>query len=75
MIIAPLLTAVVGWLIGRRKSNAEAVASELTNVEKALEIYRGIIAELRLEVKGLQTQVSELEKLVKNPCTCQKLNQ
>lgn len=71
-IIAPLLTAVVGWLIGRRRSNAEAVASELANVEKSLAIYRGIIADLEAKVERLEKRIIELTELHKTPCTCQK---
>lgn len=64
---------VVGWLVGRRKSNAEAVASELTNVEKSLAIYRGIITDLEAKVERLETRIVELQNLLKSPCTCQKL--
>lgn len=64
---------VVGWLVGKRKSNAEAVASELTNVEKSLGIYRGIITDLEAKVERLEARIVELQNLLKSPCTCQKL--
>jgi predicted RNase H-like nuclease (RuvC/YqgF family) len=66
--LAPIVTAIVGWVLGKRKTNAEATTSEMENVEKALKIYREIITDLdekikRLEerVVGFQIRLSELE--------------
>ncbi len=59
-ILAPIVSAIVGWLFGRRKDNAQATQSEMENVEKALAIYRGIITDLTKKVQELEQRVSEI---------------
>ncbi len=59
-ILAPIATAVVGWFIGKRKTNAEASQSEIENVEKALGIYRNIIEDLNSKIQALEDRVTTL---------------
>lgn len=63
-LVIPLLTALgggfSGWLFGRRKQAAEAVASELQTIEKAVSIWREIAQDLK---KELETQSGEIVKL------------
>jgi peptidoglycan hydrolase CwlO-like protein len=67
-ILAPAISLLLGWYVGRRKSNADALISEadatrteIENVEKVLTIYRGFVEELEAKVKQLKTQIDELQ--------------
>lgn len=63
-VVPAVVTAAVGYLVGKRKNNADASRSELDNVEKALIIYRGMIQDLTSKIKELELHVERLEKLV-----------
>ena len=71
-LIAPAIMLWLGWLIGKRKSNAEATSKELENVEKSLVIYRGIISDLEAKIERLELRIVELQNHLTNRCTCQK---
>lgn len=60
-IIPPAATAVGGWWFGRRKTNAEAVTSEMDNVDKALAIYRTMITDLGEKILALEERVKKLQ--------------
>ncbi len=53
-------SGLVMYLVGRRKTKADAIAAELANVEKAIGIYRGIAQDLEKEIHQLK---AELEKV------------
>lgn len=62
-VIAPILTAVVSYLIGRRKSTAEATKSELDNVEEMARMWRETAEsynEKFLESEGLVNEFREM---------------
>lgn len=63
-LIAPVLTALIGWSVGRRKSQADATKSEIENVEAALAIYRGIINDLQDKIKQMEKRIAELQARV-----------
>lgn len=63
-VIPPVIMAAVGYLVARKKNNAETSGSELDNVEKALAIYRSMVQDLSTKVKELEDQVERLEKLI-----------
>jgi predicted nucleic acid-binding Zn-ribbon protein len=52
----------VGWVLGKRKTNAEATASEMANVEKALGIYREMVTDLGDKVSRLEQELGNLRK-------------
>lgn len=60
-IIPPAVTAAGGWWFGRRKTNAEAVTSEMDNVDKALAIYRTMITDLGEKILALEERVKKLQ--------------
>jgi peptidoglycan hydrolase CwlO-like protein len=71
VIIPTIVTAVVGFLAGRRKeradlekTQAEVNASELENVEKAITIWRKLAEDMAAQVNELKTQVHELTEQV-----------
>lgn len=68
-----VVMTIVTWIISRRKNKADATASELDNVEKAIKIWRELsdelearmtkeINELRLENKNLRHKIKEIAK-------------
>ena len=74
-LIIPILTAFAGafsgWLFGRRKQAAEAVASELETVEKAVAIWREIAQDLK---KELEVQSAKIVKLSAEVSTLRRDN-
>jgi predicted RNase H-like nuclease (RuvC/YqgF family) len=63
-VVPAIATAIVGYLVARKKYNAEASGSELDNVEKALAIYRSMVQDLSAKKRELEEQVERLEKLI-----------
>jgi septal ring factor EnvC (AmiA/AmiB activator) len=68
-----VVMTVVTWIFTRRKNKADATASELDNVEKAIKIWRELsdeletrmtkeINELRAENKNLRNKIKEIAK-------------
>lgn len=60
-IIAALLSSLTGfggWLVGRRKSEAEAKSVELENVQTAVKIWRQAAEELSTQLKTYNTQLN-----------------
>jgi predicted RNase H-like nuclease (RuvC/YqgF family) len=60
--LTPVATAAAGWFVGKRKTNAEAMTSEMENVERALRIYREMVTDLGDKVTRLETELSNLRK-------------
>lgn len=63
-VLPSALTGAATWFVARRKNNADASASELDNVEKALAIYRGIVHDLHDKIKELEAELDRLQKLL-----------
>lgn len=63
--ISSILTALAGWLIGRRKTSAETTAIEINNVEKATEVWRRIADELREDLTRLLKENAEMKEEIK----------
>lgn len=66
-VIPASISAVLTYILTRKKYNAEVNTTELDNVEKSLGIYRKMVEELGQRVDALQKQldgyVSENENL------------
>lgn len=81
-LIIPLLTAFAGafsgWFFGRRKQQAEAVASELETVEKAVAIWREIAQDLKKELaeqtEKIEAQSAKIVKLSEEVSTLRRDN-
>ena len=57
-----ITSSVMTYFFTRKKYNNEADNQELANVQKALEIYRGIIDDLRKEQAEMRKESGELRK-------------
>jgi len=74
--IPAVVTGVVTYIFTRKKQHQETKADELDNVQKALEVYRSIIEDLKTDleetgkkVESLNTYIDEIRKKCTNNCT------
>jgi peptidoglycan hydrolase CwlO-like protein len=61
LIISNVVTAFVGWFIGRKRQQAETDNQTLRNLELSIDLYREIIQDLKKEIEDLNKKVQELE--------------
>jgi peptidoglycan hydrolase CwlO-like protein len=64
LLISNSITAIAGWFVGRKKQQAETDNSVLRNLELAVNLYKGIIDDLKREIHELNLKIQELEKKV-----------
>ena len=64
LIISNALTAIAGWFLGRRRSDAETDNQVLRNLELSIGLYKNIIDDLKNEIHELNIKVQDLEKKV-----------
>jgi peptidoglycan hydrolase CwlO-like protein len=64
LIISNALTAIAGWFLGRKKSDAETDNMVLKNLELSIGLYKNIIDDLKNEIHELNIKVQDLEKKV-----------
>jgi len=64
LIISNALTAIAGWFIGRRKTEADSDNAILNNLATSIQIYQTIIESLKNEIHELNIKVQDLEKKV-----------
>ena len=60
-IIITIVTTVVGYVVGRRKSNAETDNQVLKNLELSIGLYKNMIDDLRTEIRELNQKIQDLE--------------
>jgi peptidoglycan hydrolase CwlO-like protein len=61
LLISNALTGVIAWFVGKRKVNAETDNQVLRNLELSVNLYRGIIDDLKKEIEALNVKIQELE--------------
>jgi peptidoglycan hydrolase CwlO-like protein len=64
LLISNSLTALAGFFIGRRKTNAETDSIVLKNLEISVNLYSQIISDLKKEIESLNIRIQELEKKI-----------
>lgn len=64
LLISNALTAVAGFFVGKRRSDAETDNQVLKNLELSVNLYKQIIDDLKKEIHDLNLQVQQLEKKV-----------
>jgi peptidoglycan hydrolase CwlO-like protein len=64
LLISNSLTALAGFFIGRRKTNAETDSIVLKNLETSVNLYSQIINDLKKEIESLNIRIQELEKKI-----------
>ena len=63
-IIMTVVTTVIGYVVGRRKSNAETDNQVLKNLELSIGLYKNMIDDLRTEIRELNLKIQDLERKV-----------
>lgn len=63
--VSSIITALIGWLIGRRKTQAETTSIEIDNVDKAVKIWQTIADELRKDLSQLLKENAEMKNEIK----------
>ena len=64
LIVSNAITAIAGWLVGRRRQQADTDNQVLRNLELSINIYAELVRNLKEEIKGLNIKIQELEKKV-----------
>jgi peptidoglycan hydrolase CwlO-like protein len=64
LLISNSLTALAGFFIGKRKTNAETDSIVLKNLETSVNLYSQIISDLKKEIESLNIKIQELEKKI-----------
>jgi peptidoglycan hydrolase CwlO-like protein len=63
-IVMTVVTTLIGYFVGRRKSNAETDNQVLRNLELSIGLYKNIIDDLKSEIHELNIKVQDLQKTV-----------
>jgi peptidoglycan hydrolase CwlO-like protein len=63
-IIMTVVTTVIGYVVGRRKSNADTDNQVLKNLELSIGLYKNMIDDLRTEIRELNLKIQDLERKV-----------
>ena len=69
LIISNALTAVAGFFVGKRRSDAETDNQVLRNLELSVNLYKNIIDDLKAEIHELNVKIQDLEKKVESLMT------
>jgi predicted nucleic acid-binding Zn-ribbon protein len=65
-IIMTVVTTLIGYFVGKRKSNAETDNQVLRNLELSIGLYKNIIDDLKIEIQNLNIKIQDLEKKVES---------
>jgi peptidoglycan hydrolase CwlO-like protein len=64
LFISNALTGIAAWFVGRKRQQAETDNTVLRNLELAVNLYKGIIDDLKQEIHELNIKIQDLEKKV-----------
>jgi predicted nucleic acid-binding Zn-ribbon protein len=64
LFVSNILTGTMAWFVGRGKQAAETDNQVLRNLELSINLYKGIIDDLREEITALNIKIQELEKKI-----------
>lgn len=69
-IVTSIGTGLVGFLAGKKRSDAEVEAISLKNVEQALTIYKDMLNDMKVrydqEIESLKTKLKSYESHITN---------
>jgi peptidoglycan hydrolase CwlO-like protein len=60
-IVMTIVTTLIGYFVGKRKSNAETDNQVLKNLELSISLYKNMIDDLRTEIRELNQKIQDLE--------------
>lgn len=61
VLVSGAASALFGWFIGRKKSDAETDNLVLKNLQESILLYKSIIDDLKTEITQLNNKIQELE--------------
>jgi peptidoglycan hydrolase CwlO-like protein len=61
IIIPSIITAIVGWFVGRRRENVDLCGERLDDLEKSIKVYNVIIDDMSKKIEDLTKHISKLE--------------
>jgi hypothetical protein len=62
MIVIPsIITAVMGWFIGRKRENVDLCGDRLDALEKSIMVYNVIIDDMSSKIETLSAHIAKLE--------------
>lgn len=62
--VPAVVTGILTYILSRKKQQQETKSNELDNVQKALEVYRQIIQDLKTDLQETQIKVEELNTYI-----------
>lgn len=65
-IVMTIVTTLIGYFVGKRKSNAETDNQVLRNLELSIGLYKNIIDDLKVEIQNLNIKIQDLETKVES---------
>jgi predicted nucleic acid-binding Zn-ribbon protein len=65
-IVMTIVTTLIGYFVGRRKSKAETDNQVLKNLELSIGLYKNMIDDLRTEIRELNVKIQDLETKVES---------
>lgn len=63
-IVMTVVTTLIGYFVGYRKSKNEIEGGRLENLEKSIHIYQVVIDDLGKKVEELTFQIAKLEGMI-----------
>ena len=62
--VPAVITGILTFILSRKKQAQETKTNELDNVQKALEVYRQIIQDLKTDLQETQIKVEDLNRYI-----------
>ena len=66
IVIPSIITAVVGWFVGRRKENVDLCGERLDALEKSIGVYNTIIDDMAKKIETLTKEITKLETKIQD---------
>ena len=63
-LIITSVSSILTYLLGRNRSRKEVENLTLVNLEKSVEIYRTILADMETQIQTLNAKIDELENKI-----------
>lgn len=69
IVIPSIVTAIIGWFIGRKRENVDLCGERLDNLEKSISVYNKIIDDMSIKIDGLKKEITKLETKIQDLMT------
>lgn len=69
VVIPSIVTAVLGWFVGRKRENVDLCGERLDNLEKSIGVYNKIIDDMSIKIDALKKEITKLETKIQDLMT------